>query len=96
MTPRVRSDPTRNGSTDDGGVTIEKGAWSTRYPGSTVPLVTSQEFARYAEDGSAFYAVAGWGSREGARSFFEEWDITEERGEMAVLLEGDVGLVPDP
>ncbi len=50
--------------------------------------------AWYAKDGSAFYAVANWDSREGARAFFEEWDIADEPGEEAVFLEGDVGLVP--
>ncbi len=50
--------------------------------------------AWYAKDGSAFYALAHWRTREGATAFFEEWDIRDEPGEVAVLLEGDVGLVP--
>lgn len=52
--------------------------------------------AWYAADGSAFYAVAEWETREGARAFFEEWEIDDEPGEVAVVLEGDVGLVPLP
>jgi hypothetical protein len=31
---------------------------------------------------------------EGARAFFEEWEIEDEPGEVAIRLEGDVGLVP--
>jgi hypothetical protein len=56
------------------------------------------EFHRawYAEDGSAFWAIASWRSIEGARAFFEEWDIDAEPGEVAIYLTGDVGLVPDP
>lgn len=50
--------------------------------------------AWHASDGSAFYALALWDTREGARAFFEEWDIEDEPGEVAILLEGDVGLVP--
>ncbi len=52
--------------------------------------------AWYAEDGSAFYAVAEWDTREGASAFFREWDIRDEPGELAVRLVGDVGLVPLP
>ena len=52
--------------------------------------------AWYAEDGSAFYALALWESRAGARAFFEEFAIEAEPGEQAVVLEGDVGLVPLP
>ena len=52
--------------------------------------------AWYAADGSAFYAVANWESREGANAFFQEWEIADEPGEVAILLEGDVGLEPDP
>lgn len=52
--------------------------------------------AWYAKDGSAFWAVAQWASDEGATAFFTEWDIREEPGEVAVWLEGDVGLVPLP
>jgi hypothetical protein len=50
--------------------------------------------AWYAADGSAFYAVACWSSRESARTFFERWSIDAEPGEVAVELCGDVGLVP--
>lgn len=46
--------------------------------------------AWYAQDGSAFYAVARWESREGARAFFEQWEIDAEPGEIAVVPEGDV------
>lgn len=52
--------------------------------------------AWYARDGSAFYALAMWETAEGATAFFEEWEIADEPGEVAVRLEGDVGLVPDP
>jgi hypothetical protein len=52
--------------------------------------------AWHASDGSAFYAIAKWESREGASAFFEEWQIEDEPGEIAVILEGDVGLVPQP
>lgn len=52
--------------------------------------------AWHADDGSAFYAVANWESREGARAFFDRWQIASENGEVAVVLEGDVGLVPEP
>ncbi len=50
--------------------------------------------AWYATDGSAFYAIAHWRTREGAHAFFEEWEISDEPGEVAIMLEGDVGLVP--
>lgn len=52
--------------------------------------------AWYSRDGSAFYAVACWDTIEGARTFFDRWGIQDEPGEVAVWLEGDVGLVPDP
>ena len=52
--------------------------------------------AWHATDGSAFYAVAQWESREAASAFFREWEINAEPGEKAVYLEGDVGLVPLP
>jgi hypothetical protein len=52
--------------------------------------------AWYARDDSAFYAVAQWETSEGASAFFEEWDIQDEPGEVKVILEGDVGLVPGP
>jgi hypothetical protein len=50
--------------------------------------------AWYAADGSAFYALAHWRTREDAHAFFERWQITDEPGEVAIFLEGDVGLVP--
>jgi hypothetical protein len=50
--------------------------------------------AWYAADGSAFYALAHWRTREGARAFFERWQIDDEPDEVAIFLEGDVGLVP--
>jgi hypothetical protein len=50
--------------------------------------------AWHAADGSAFYALAHWGTREGAATFFEQWQIDAEPGEVAIRLEGDVGLVP--
>jgi len=50
--------------------------------------------AWYADDGSAFYALANWESREGAVAFFEEWEIYDEPGEVAIRLSGEVGLVP--
>ncbi len=49
--------------------------------------------AWYAADGSAFWAIAEWESMDGARAFFEEWDIDDEPGEVAIGLEGEVGLV---
>jgi hypothetical protein len=52
--------------------------------------------AWYAEDGSAFYAIANWDTREGASEFFRRWDIQDEPGEVAIRLEGDIGLVPEP
>ncbi|HUL85451.1 MAG TPA: DUF3303 family protein [Actinomycetota bacterium] len=52
--------------------------------------------AWFAADGSAFYALAEWDSREGANAFFEEWEIDAEEGERSIVLEGDVGLVPLP
>ena len=52
--------------------------------------------AWYAQDGSVFVAVAKWDTAEGARAFFEEWDIDDEPGEIATVLAGDVGLVPVP
>jgi hypothetical protein len=38
--------------------------------------------------------VADWESREGARAFFD-WQIASENGEVWIVLEGDVGLVPE-
>jgi hypothetical protein len=50
--------------------------------------------AWHTADGSAFVALAHWTSREGARTFFDRWQIGAEPGEVSILLEGDVGLVP--
>ena len=50
--------------------------------------------AWYADDGSAFYAVACWDSIEGARAFFDEWEIEAEPGEVSIRLSGEVGLAP--
>ena len=50
--------------------------------------------AWHAADDSAFYALAWWDSADGANAFFTEWDIDDEPGEVAIRLEGDVGLVP--
>ena len=52
--------------------------------------------AWHSEDGSAFYALAEWESREGATDFFEQWEIHDEPGEVAIRLMGDVGLIPEP
>ncbi len=52
--------------------------------------------AWYTPDGSAFYAVACWDTRESAQAFFDEWNIEDEPGEVAHVLEGDVGLIPLP
>lgn len=52
--------------------------------------------AWHAQDGSAFYAIAYWETRAGASTFFEEWEIDAEPGEVAIPLAGDVGLVPLP
>lgn len=51
--------------------------------------------AWYANDDSAFYALANWDTSEGATAFFEEWEIEDEPGEVAIVLQGDVGLVPN-
>src|SRR3954451_3934361 len=34
--------------------------------------------AWYAQDGSAFYALANWGSLDDAQTFFDRWDIRDE------------------
>src|SRR6476469_3686094 len=47
-----------------------------------------------ASDGSAFWALGCWETIEGAEAFFDEWDIREEPGEIAIPPDGDVGLVP--
>ena len=52
--------------------------------------------AWHASDGSAFYALAGWQMQEGARAFYQEWQIGMEPGEEVISLEGDIGLVPLP
>jgi hypothetical protein len=52
--------------------------------------------AWYAADGSAFYALASWESAEAANTFYEEWQIADEPGEVAIRLEGNAGLVPRP
>ena len=49
--------------------------------------------AWYTPDQSAFYALAHWRTREGAHRFFEQWEIDDEPGEEAIVLEGDIGLV---
>lgn len=49
-----------------------------------------------ARDGSAFYAIACWEDIAGANAFFQQWDIGDEPGEIAIRLDGDVGLVPRP
>jgi hypothetical protein len=36
-----------------------------------------------------------WETREGA-TFFREWQIEDEPGELAIRLSGDVGLVKLP
>jgi hypothetical protein len=41
-----------------------------------------------------FYALAHWRTREGAREFFERWEIEAEPGGVSIVLDGDVGLVP--
>ena len=63
---------------------------------SAVELGCTFHRAWYASDGSAFYALAHWQTRDGARGFFERWEIDDEPGEVAISLEGDVGLVPVP
>ena len=52
--------------------------------------------AWYAEDGSAFYALALWETREGGSAFYQRWDVQDEPGERTIVLEGDLGLVPLP
>ena len=51
--------------------------------------------AWYARDGHAFYALAVWESREGAREFYRKWSVTNEPGEETIHLEGDIGLVTE-
>ena len=50
----------------------------------------------YADDGSAFYAIACWETRIGASTFYSEWEIADEEGEETIILNGDLGLVPVP
>lgn len=52
--------------------------------------------AWYSEDGSEFVAIAKWDTREGASAFYREWRIENEPGETSTILEGDIGLVPEP
>lgn len=52
--------------------------------------------AWHAADDSAFYALASWDTREGANAFYDEWEIEDEPGEVAIVLEGDIGLLPSP
>jgi len=61
---------------------------------SAVELGCTFHRAWYTADGSAFYAVACWENEQAARRFFERWQITDEPGEVAIELLGDVGLVP--
>lgn len=44
--------------------------------------------------GALHDALAHWRTREGASALFEEWQIDSEPGEVAIVLDGDVGLVP--
>jgi hypothetical protein len=52
--------------------------------------------AWYARDGSAFYALALWETREGAGAFYRLWGVEDEPGEETIQLEGDLGLAPVP
>jgi hypothetical protein len=40
------------------------------------------------------FTAAHWRTAAGARAFFEQWQIYDESGEVAIELDGDVGLVP--
>ncbi len=51
--------------------------------------------AWFAKDGHAFYAIAIWETREGARDFYRNWRIADEPGEEAIYLEGDTGLATE-
>jgi hypothetical protein len=42
------------------------------------------------------FSVACWETREGAGAFYREWQIEDEEGETITVLEGDVGLAPEP
>jgi hypothetical protein len=72
-----------------------------------IPWITSEMQASAREHGCRFHrawyarrlgvlCVASWESREGASAFFEQWEIDDEPDEVAIFLEGDVGLVPVP
>jgi hypothetical protein len=52
--------------------------------------------AWFARDGSAFWALAFWETREGGGAFYRKWEIQDEPGEESIVLEGDIGLVPLP
>ncbi len=52
--------------------------------------------AWHARDGTAFYALAYWETREGGSAFYKQWQIVDEPGEIAIVLDGDLGLVPLP
>jgi len=63
---------------------------------AAMPVSEAAQDVQHSADGSAFYALALWDSPEGAGAFFEEWQIEAEADEEAIVLEGDVGLVPFP
>jgi hypothetical protein len=52
--------------------------------------------AWYTKDGSAFYAIAKWDTRDDANTIFQRWHIEDEPGKVAIRLTGDLGLVPEP
>lgn len=52
--------------------------------------------AWFTADGFEFVAIALWDNLDKAYTFFEQWDIEDQPGEIAARLPGNVGLVPEP
>jgi hypothetical protein len=50
----------------------------------------------HARDGSAFYALVEWASREEEHAFYSRWNVQHDPGDTTIFLEGDLGLVPLP
>ena len=69
-----------------------------RHPELVRSLVLVSTFARPDALLRSQFAFWRWlaEAAPSAHAFFEEWDIDDEPGEVAIRLEGDVGLVPLP